>query len=390
MRNHFEYAERLKKLPPYLFAKLDEMKKEAVDKGVDIIDLGIGDPDMPTPKRIIRCLQETSSDKKNHRYASYTGLPELRESIAGWYKRRFDVVLNPENEVLPLIGSKEGIGHIPFAFIDSGDTVLVPNPGYPVYRAGVTFAGGEIYFMPLLSENAFLPDLDSIPESAAEKAKMMFINYPNNPTSAVADKSFFSEVVDFAEKFGIIVCHDAAYSEICFDGYRAPSFMQADGAKEIGIEFHSLSKTYNMTGWRIGFAVGNREILSGLGKIKTNLDSGIFQPIQWAGIEALNGLQEEYHNTIEIYQKRRDILVDGLNRIGWAVPKPKAAFYVWAPVLPGYDSSSMTSILLEKGGVVTTPGPGFGEMGEGFLRMSLTIGEEKLREAVERIAKVIG
>ncbi len=390
MRKTLEYAERLKKLPPYLFAKLDEMKKEAADKGVDIIDLGIGDPDLPTPEHIIRSLQETASDKKNHRYASYIGLPELRKAIAGWYKRRFNVVLDPENEVLPLIGSKEGIGHIPFAFINSGDTVLVPNPGYPVYRAGVTFAGGEVYFMPLLSEGAFLPDLDSIPENVAEKARMMFINYPNNPTSAVANESFFLKVVDFARKFGIIVCHDAAYSEICFDGYMAPSFMQADGAKEVGIEFHSLSKTYNMTGWRIGFAVGNREILSGLGKIKTNLDSGVFQPIQWAGIEALNGSQEEYHKTIGIYQQRRDILVDGLNRIGWAVPKPKATFYVWAPVLPGYDSSSLTSVLLEKGGVVTTPGPGFGEIGEGFVRMSLTIGEEKLKEAVERIARVIG
>ena len=386
----FEFSNRLKRLPPYLFAKLDETKRKVAGRGVDIIDLGVGDPDIPTAERIVRSLQEAAAHAENHRYPSYAGLSELRKAIADWYKRRFNVILDPESEVLPLIGSKEGIGHVPLAFIDKGDVVLVPDPGYPVYRAGVTFAGGEIHFMPLRPEKSFLPDLNQIPESVAKKAKMMFINYPNNPTSAVAAEAFFSDVVGFVSEFGIIVCHDAAYTEVCYDGYTAPSFLQLDGAKEVGVEFHSLSKTYNMTGWRIGFAVGNSKILSGLGKVKTNLDSGIFQAVQQAGIEALKNSQEEHRRIIKIYQERRDVLVDGLNRIGWTVQKPKATFYVWAPVLPGYDSSSLTSVLLEKEGVVCTPGPGFGAFGEGFIRMSLTIGKEKLQEAVERIGKAIG
>ena len=386
----FEFSDRLKKLPPYLFAKLDETKRKVAGRGVDIIDLGIGDPDIPTPERIVRILQSAAARVENHRYPSYAGLSELRKAIADWYEKRFSVILDPESEVLPLIGSKEGIGHIPLAFINKGDVVLVPDPGYPVYRAGVTLAGGEIHVMPLRQEKSFLPDLNQISESVAKKAKMMFINYPNNPTSAVATEDFFSEALNFARESGIIVCHDAAYSEVCYDGYTAPSFLQLDGAKEVGVEFHSLSKTYNMTGWRIGFVVGSSKVLSGLGKIKTNLDSGIFQAVQQAGIEALKDSREEHQRIAKIYQERRNILVDGLNGLGWAVPKPKATFYVWAPVLPGYDSSSLASALLEKEGVVCTPGVGFGTFGEGFIRMSLTIDKEKLQEAVERIGKAIG
>ena len=389
LSNMIELADRLRKLPPYLFAELDEMKRKAAAAGIDIIDLGVGDPDLPTPERIIRRLRESVSAAENHRYASYRGLSDLRKAIAEWYRNRFGVVLDPDGEVLPLLGSKEGIGHIPLAFINNGDTVLIPSPAYPVYRAGVTFAGGEIYFMPLLPENNFLPDLGKIPESVASKAKMMFLNYPNNPTSAVAAEPFFSEVLNFARKFDIIVCHDAAYSEICYDGYAAPSFLQLEGAKEVSVEFHSLSKTYNMTGWRIGFVVGSSEVINGLGKIKTNLDSGIFQAVQLAGIEALKNCGE-YKKTLEIYQERRDILINGLNSIGWSVPKPSATFYVWAKVLPGYDSTSLTSILLKEAGVVITPGVGFGEYGEGFVRMSLTIDKERLKEAVKRIGKVIG
>ncbi len=386
MKPNLEYADRLKRLPPYLFAELDKMKREVKEKGVDIIDLGIGDPDIATPEHVVSSLQESSARSENHRYPSYSGLLELRESFAAWYKKRFGVALDPELEVLPLIGSKEGIGHIPLAFMSEGDIGLIPDPCYPVYRAGITLAGGECFPMPLLAENNFLPDFSSIPETIAKKAKMMFLNYPNNPTSAIASRSFFSEVLSFAKRFDIIVCHDAAYSEICYDDYVAPSFLEADGAKEIGVEFHSLSKTYNMTGWRIGFVVGNSSIIGGLAKVKTNLDSGIFQAIQWAGIEALNGSQKEHKKTLKAYQERRDLFVNGLNGIGWDIPKPKATFYIWSPVLPGYSSMSLVSSLLEKAGVVTTPGVGFGENGEGFIRMSLTINKKRLEEAVERIA----
>lgn len=386
MKANFEYSDRLKSLPPYLFAGLDEMKRQVEGKGVDIIDLGIGDPDMPTPEHVVSSIQKFSAKPENHRYPSYEGLLELRRSFAAWYKKRFGVVLDPELEVLPLLGSKEGIGHIPLAFINEGDIGLIPDPGYPVYRAGVTFAGGKCFSMPLLPGNDFLPDLSAIPEAIAKKAKIMFLNYPNNPTSAIAGRDFFSDVLNFAERFDIIVCHDAAYSEICYDGYVAPSFLEVDGAKEVGVEFHSLSKTYNMTGWRIGFVVGNSRIISGLAKLKTNLDSGIFQAVQRAGIEALNGSQKEHKKTVRTYQERRDIFVNELSTIGWDIPKPKATFYIWAPVLPGYNSMGLVLSLLERAGVATTPGVGFGENGEGFIRMSLTIDKGKLKEAAGRIS----
>jgi LL-diaminopimelate aminotransferase len=381
-------AARFEELPPYLFAELDRKKQEVLKKGVDIINLGVGDPDQPTPEHIIEELYKASSDPVNHQYATYVGMPELREAIADFYERRFGVKLDHQSEVLALIGSKEGIGHIPLAFVNPGETVLVPDPAYPVYKAGTIFAGGIPYYMPLLKENGFLPDLERIDPQIARHAKMMFINYPNNPTAACANLKFFEEVIEFAKEHNIIVCHDAAYSEISYDNYKCPSFLEASGAKEVGIEFHSLSKTYNMAGWRIGFAVGNRDIIRGLGIIKTNLDSGIFRAVQFAGVVALRGPQENISRMCRIYQARRDALVDGLNSSGWKVTKPKATFYVWAPVPSGYTSKELAETLLEKAGILVTPGTGFGENGEGYIRFSLTVDDERLNEAVRRIKNI--
>lgn len=381
-------ADRLKQLPPYLFAEIDRIKKRAVREGRDIIDLGVGDPDKPTPMHIIESLYKAARDPTNHRYALDMGLLQLREAIARWYKRRFKVVLDPETEVLPLIGSKEGIAHIPLAFINHGDEVLIPDPCYPPYKSGTIFAGGVPYLTPLLAENDFMPDLDGIDYQVAKRAKIMFINYPNNPTAAVCTESFFKKVVDFATENNIIVCHDAAYSEISFDGYKPLSFLQMEGAKEVGVEFHSLSKTYNMTGWRLGFACGDADIISALRTVKSNIDSGIFQAVQFAGVVALEGDQSHLDELNNIYQRRRDILVEGLNGLGWKVAKPKATFYVWAPVPPGYTSNELSKMLLEKADIVTTPGVGFGPNGEGYIRMALTVSEDRLKEAVDRIKRL--
>ncbi|HXF93077.1 MAG TPA: LL-diaminopimelate aminotransferase [Nitrospiraceae bacterium] len=382
-----EYATRIKALPPYLFAAIDKIKQDAIARGVDIINLGVGDPDLPTPAPIIERLKQAAADPKNHQYPSYEGLLSFRQAVAGWYKRRFGVMLDPASEVLTLIGSKEGIGHVPLAFVDPGDVVLVPSPGYPVYPVGTTFAGGVPYMMPLTKQNGFLPDLNAIPKDVARKAKLMFLNSPNNPTSVVADKDYFRRVVEFAQANQIIVCHDAAYSEIFYDGRRPASFLEVEGAKDVGIEFHSLSKTYNMTGWRIGFAVGNRQVLNGLLKIKSNLDSGCFQAIQVAGITALELEDSVTDGLRKIYQERRDTLVPGLKQLGLEVENPPAAFYVWIAVPKGYASASFTAHLLEKAGVVTTPGNGFGAPGEGYIRMTLCTTKERLAEAVERIRK---
>ncbi|MGH7273162.1 MAG: LL-diaminopimelate aminotransferase, partial [Nitrospiria bacterium] len=317
------------------------------------------------------------------------GLLKFRQAVARWYQRRFGVDLDPVSEVLTLIGSKEGIGHFPLAFINPGDIALIPNPGYPVYHAGTLFAGGQSHFMPLLRENGFLPDLSRIPKGVLKKAKVLFLNYPNNPTSATADRSFFEQGMAFAKRHRLIVCHDAAYSEIYFDGHRPTSFLEVKGAKEIGIEFHSLSKTFNMTGWRIGFAVGNRKILAGLGKLKSNLDSGVFQAVQEAGIEAMESgdrLAEEIRKT---YQERRDLMVSGLKRIGLEVEFPKATFYLWVAVPRGYHSTQFAALLLSKIGIVTTPGKGFGDSGEGYIRMALTVQRERLAEALRRMEQVL-
>jgi len=380
-----EPAGRIKSLPPYLFAAIDEMKRKAIARGVDIINLGIGDPDLPTPAPIIERLKQAAADPNNHQYPSYEGLLSFRQAVASWYQRRFGVVLDPVSEVLALIGSKEGIGHVPLAFVDPGDIVLVPSPGYPVYPVAASFAGGTPYLMPLLKTNGFLPNLAVIPKDVARRAKLMFLNSPNNPTSVVADRDFFKRVVAFAQEHQVIVCHDAAYSEIYFDGRRPASFMEVDGAKDVGVEFHSLSKTFNMTGWRIGFAVGHRQVLAGLGKVKSNLDSGVFQAVQEAGITALESDDRLTEGLRKIYQERRDVLVPGLKQLGLDVDLPPAAFYVWAAVPKSYTSASFTAHLLEKAGIVTTPGNGFGAAGEGYIRLTLTTPRERLTEALERI-----
>ncbi len=384
-----ERAQRLGGLPPYLFAEIDKMKAEARKRGMQLISLGIGDPDLPTPSHIIQALQKAAERPENHQYPDYEGTPSFREAAARWYEQRFGVKLDPEKEVLSLIGSKEGIGHIPLAFVNPGDVVLVPDPGYPVYHAGTLFAGGESYPMPLLKSNGFLPDLAAIPREVIKRTKMMFLNYPNNPTAAVAPKEFFQQVVAFAQEHQIIVCHDAAYTEITFDGYRPLSLLSLEGAKDVCIEFHTLSKTYNMTGWRIGFAVGNAEIIAGLGTIKTNLDSGIFKAIQDAGVEALTGSQESTREACQIYQRRRDLLVKGLREMGVEVETPKATFYLWVPVPSKYKSSKdLTVHLIQQAGIVTTPGIGFGKYGEGFIRLALTVDEAKIREVLDRLKKV--
>lgn len=385
--NWIQKADRLKQLPPYLFMEIDRLKAEVQAKGVDIIDLGVGDPDLPTPEHILKRLIQAAQDPKNHRYPSYSGMNDFRGAVAAWYQRRFGVALDPEKECVTLIGSKEGIAHFPLAFLDPGDLALVSSPGYPVYHIGTLFAGGESYFLPLTKENRFLPDLDRIPQEVAKRAKILFINYPNNPTAAVADRAFFEKVVRFAQENQVIVCHDAAYSEITYDGFQPLSFLEIPGAKEVGIEFHSLSKTYNMTGWRIGFAVGNDRLIAGLSQIKSNIDSGAAQAIQWAGIEALEGPQECLSRINRVYQKRRDLMVEGLQKIGLKVNPPRATFYLWIEVPSGYTSTQTTIHLLEQTGIVTTPGNGFGAPGEGYFRISLTVSEQRLEEAVSRLAR---
>ena len=384
------YARRINSLPPYLFAELDERKKEAEKRGADIIDLGIGDPDLPTPSHIVEAACHAAQDPVNHRYPSYEGMFSFREAVAAWYNHRKHVTLDAEDEVLTLIGSKEGIAHSAFAFLDPGDIALVPDPAYPVYKNAAALADAIPHPLPLTEENEFKPDLESVDKDAARKAKIMFLNYPNNPTAATVEKSFFKEVVDFAHDNDIIVFHDNPYSELTFDGYDSPSFLAVDNAMEVGIEFNSLSKTYNMTGWRIGFAVGNSEILRGLRTVKTNVDSGTFQAVQVAGIAALTGPQDCVKRNVGIYRERRDILVEGLRSAGIDVKKPKATFYLWAKIPQIKEFSSSPSIqfsmfLLERAGVVVTPGIGFGEYGEGFIRLALCVSVERIKEACERI-----
>lgn len=383
----FEKAERLKHLPPYLFAEIDRKKKEVAARGVDIISLGIGDPDLPTPDHIVKRLKVAAENPKNHKYPDYEGLYEFRAAAAKFIESRFNVSFDPHTEVVSLIGSKEGIAHIPLAFVNPGDYVLVPDPAYPVYNIGTLFAGGVSYIMPLREENGFLPDLKAIPEDVLKKTKIMHINYPNNPTSATADRGFFKEVIELALKYKFIVCHDMAYSELFYE--EPPiSIFNIEGAKEVAIEMHSLSKTYSMTGWRIGFAVGNPSIIEGLGKIKTNVDSGIFQAVQEAGIEALTGTQKKVDEYREIYKERRDFVVGKLKALGYSLFYPKATFYVWVKTPRNMPSSEFCTRLLEEAGVVVTPGVGFGKYGEGYFRIALTVGKERMEEAFERIAKI--
>ena len=382
----FNQSDRLKQLPVYLFAEIDKLKSQVKARGVDIISFGIGDPDLPTPKAIVDVLKKESEIDANQKYPSYEGLLKFRESVSNWYKKRFNITLDPETEVLSLIGSKEGIGHLPLAFINPGDIVLIPDPGYPVYRAGTIFAGGIPYIMPLKEENDFLPDFSIIPNDILKKAKLMFLNYPNNPTSASADRHFFNEVVKFAKTNEIIVAHDFAYSEVYTGEKGNDSFLEANGAKEIGIEFHSLSKTFNMTGFRIGFAAGNEEILKGLGAVKTNLASGVFQAIQLAGAYGLDNELKAVEDNNKIYKKRRELLVSGLEKLGYKVYKSDATFYVWAHVpKTGMTSKDFAVSLLNETGIIVTPGSGFGENGEGFVRFSLTISENRIKEALVRM-----
>lgn len=385
---HITKARRINELPPYLFAEIDRRKRAALARGVDLIDLGIGDPDIPTPSNIVEKLLESATKPVNHRYPNSSGMPEFRDAVASWYKQRFNVSLDPGKEVVSLIGSKEGIGNMAVAFVDPGDIVLVASPCYPVYHIGTAFNGGKNYFLPLKKENHFLPDLESIPSDIAKRAKMLWINYPNNPTAAVADKDFFRRVVDFANRYNVIVCHDAAYTEMGYDGYRPMSFLEVDGAREVGIEFHSLSKTFNMTGWRVAMAVGNAELVGGLAQAKSNLDSGIFQSIQEAGIEALKLGDKIVEPSRKIYQERRDILVDGLRAVGLECDKPRATFYVWVGVPKGLSSAEFTAKLLDEAGVVTTPGNGFGEAGEGYVRFTVCVDKTRLKEVAERIRQI--
>lgn len=381
----FQKATRLTQLPPYLFKEIDRLKDEQRAQGVDVINLGVGDPDLPTPDFIIAALDRAARKPENHQYPSYSGTNQFRESAANWCKNRFSLNLDPQTEVMTLIGSKEGLAHFPLAFLNPGDMALIPTPAYPVYHSGTLFAGGVPHFMPLLKKNGFLPDLNAIPESVAKRAKIMFLNYPNNPTGAVADKAFFEKIVAFAKAHNIIVAHDAAYSEMGFDGYRPMSFLEIPGAKDIGIEFHSLSKTFNMTGWRLGFAIGNAEILDGLGQVKANIDSGAFNAIQEAGLAALNSDQSFVTAMQAIYKERRDILIQGLKKVGLTPDVSKATFYVWCPTPKGMTSADFTSLLLTRCGIVTTPGSGFGDPGEGYVRFALTVSKERMTEAVERI-----
>ncbi len=384
----FEFSHRLQKLPPYLFVELDRLKVEAKARGMDVIDLGVGDPDLPTPLHIVEAGKRALEKPENHHYPSSVGMLAFREAAAEWFKRRFGVELDPATEVVTLIGSKEAIAHFPLAFVNPGDVVLVPTPAYPVYHIGTLFAGGETYYLPLTAENDFKPDLSAIPGEILSRAKILWINYPNNPTTAVVTKEWFAEVVAFAKEHNLIVAHDAAYTELYFDDYVPPSILEVSGAKEVAIEFHSLSKTYCMTGWRIGFAVGNPELVKGLTTVKNNVDSGCFQAVQEAGIAALTGPQDCVEEHRRIFDERRRVMLEGLQKLGFEVHPPKATFYLWVKVPEGYSSADFCARLIKEAGIVVTPGNGFGDPGEGYFRIALTVGKERLEEALGRLASL--
>ncbi len=385
----FPVSKRLQALPPYLFVEIDKAKRKARAEGRDIIDLGIGDPDQPTPAHIIERLRQAAGDPANHRYALDQGMPALRQEIAAWYHRRFGVSLDPDTEILPLIGSKEGIAHLPLAFVNPGEAALVPDPCYPPYKGGVIFAGGTPVLMPLREENGFLPDLDAVSVSARKKARLFFMNYPNNPTGSVADAAFYGKAVQYARRHRMIAVSDLAYSEMSYDGYRPQSFLEIPGAREVGIEFHSLSKTYNMTGWRVGWACGNAALIAGLAKVKSNIDSGIFTALQHAAVAALQTPETLLRSLCAMYQARRDALVQGLRSLGWSVSAPKATFYLWVKIpVKKMGSIACAAAVLERADIVVTPGVGFGAHGEGYIRMALTVPEERIREALRRLESV--
>ncbi|CCH47939.1 LL-diaminopimelate aminotransferase [Pseudodesulfovibrio piezophilus] len=385
----FKLADRLSTLPPYLFAAIDKAKAEVAAQGMDIISLGIGDPDLPTPNFIIEALHEAAKKPVNHQYPSYVGMLGFRQAVADWYKERFNVDLDAEKEVVSLIGSKEGIAHFPLAYINPGDIALIATPNYPVYGIATSFAGGQAEYLPLLEENDFLIDLDAVSDDMWAKAKMIFVCYPNNPTAATATKEFYERLIEKAREFNVIVVSDAAYTEIYYDSENKPlSIFECEGAKDVCIEFHSLSKTYNMTGWRVGMAVGNSDLIAGLGKIKENVDSGIFQAVQEAGIAALKQGEPYAEQFRAIYKERRDVVSAALTKIGIKHRVPDAAFYMWCHTPEGYTSSEFVTNVLKQTGVVLTPGQGFGAPGEGYFRISLTVNNDLLEEAVSRISKL--
>ncbi len=380
-------SQRISELPPYLFAEIDRRVEEKKRQGVEVINFGIGDPDLPTPPHIVEALCEEAAKPEHHRYPSYRGTQRFREAASAWVARRFGVSVDPEREVLALIGSKEGIAHFPLAVLDPGDLALVPDPAYPVYLSSTLFCGGVAVKMPLREERGFLPDLAAVPEDVWRKARLMFLNYPNNPTAAVADLAFFEEALGYAGRYDLIIAHDLAYSEMTFDGYTAPSLLEVPGARERTVEFHSLSKTFNMTGWRVGFAVGGAEVIAAFAKVKENIDSGVFGAIQMAAVSALEGPQECVQRNRETYRKRRDILIEGLRSLGWEVAVPRATLYVWMKTPPPYDSHGFTTELLDKTAVVVAPGSAYGSHGEGYVRFSLTLEDRELLEGVDRLKR---
>lgn len=383
-----KFASRMDRVPPYLFVEISRKIAEKKAQGIDVISFGIGDPDIPTPASVVDRLRDTALDTPNHRYPETDGLPEFRQAVADWYQRRFGISVRPDEETLPLIGAKEGIGHAALCFIEPGDIALVPDPGYPVYSVGTWFAGGECHWMPLLEENGWLPDLDAIPQDVARKAKVIWLNYPNNPTGAIADGDYFAKVVEFAKAYDIAVLHDASYSEVAFDGYRPVSFLETPGAMDVGVEFHSLSKSYNMTGWRLGMAVGNADIISALMVVKSNLDSGVPNAIQYMGIEAMALSQDNIDARNRVYERRRDRVAQTLQAVGLDAIPPKASLYVWTRIPQGFSSAEFTAKLLDEANIVVTPGNGYGQYGEGYIRLSLTIGDDDMERGLERLAGI--
>jgi LL-diaminopimelate aminotransferase len=384
-----EVASRIRNLPPYLFAEIEKKVESIRNQGKEVIDLGIGDPDLPTPDFIIERLYNEAKRPENHRYPSYRGLAAFRKAVAAWYEKRFGICFDPDREVVSLIGSKEGIAHFAWCLVDPGDIVLASDPGYPVYKISTMLAGGIPLELPLLKKNQFLPDFSMFPESVLARTKLVYINYPNNPTAATVDRELFQDVVKLAHTYDFAIAHDLAYSEVSYDGYRAPSIFEVDGAREVAIEFHSLSKTFNMTGWRVGFAVGNQKLIEALGRVKTNIDSGIFNAVQWAGVEALGRTREVLDWILPIYTRRRNLVVDALQSSGLNCERPRASFYVWVTVPEGHTSMSFAELLLEQAGVVVTPGIGFGKYGEGYVRISITSPEEILVKAMDEIRNAL-
>jgi LL-diaminopimelate aminotransferase len=380
------FAKRLDLVPPYLFAELERKIDEKRRAGVDVISLGIGDPDLPTPGPVIRALQEAAADPARHQYPTNRGLEPFRAAVGAFYRDRFGVEIDAASEVVPVLGGKEGVAHIAFACLDPGDVALAPEPGYPPYTSGPLFAGAEVHYLPLEAENAFMPHLDGIPRDVAARANLLFLNYPNNPTGAVVAPGFFERAVAYARTNDLIVVHDNAYSEVAFEGYEPPSFLATEGAKDVGVEIFSLSKGWNMTGWRIGWVAGNADVVEQFRRLKTNLDSGMFDALQLAGVAALTEARDFPAEMSEIYRRRRDIMIKALADIGLPAEAPQATPYIWVSVPDGHSSESFTELVLEEAGVVVSPGPSFGPSGEGYVRISLTVADERLEEAASRIA----